>query len=50
LVAVQQAMSSADYFRRAPDLLKRDHGRLEQVPGELEKLYDRWEELEEHKG
>jgi hypothetical protein len=35
---------------RAPDVLKRDHARLEQIPGELEKLYDRWEELAEHKG
>ncbi|MCX7008309.1 MAG: ATP-binding cassette domain-containing protein, partial [Kiritimatiellaeota bacterium] len=50
LAAVQKDMSNADYFRRAPEVLKRDHERLEQIPAELEKLFDRWEELEEHKG
>ena len=50
LAAVQKDMSNPDYFRRTPDVLKRDHERLEEIPTELEKLYDRWEELEEHKG
>jgi len=50
LEALQKQMSAPDYFRRAPDALKTDHERLEQIPNELEKAYDRWEELEEHKG
>ncbi len=50
LETLQKQMGEPSYFRSAPDVLKADHERLEQIPGELEKLYDRWEELEEHKG
>ena len=50
LEALHKEMSGPEYYRRAPDVLKADHERLEQIPGELEKAYDRWEELEEHKG
>ena len=50
LEALHKEMGGPEYYRRAPDVLKRDHERLEQIPAELEKLFDRWEELEEHKG
>ena len=50
LEALQKQMSAPDYFRSAPEVLKTDHERMEQIPGELEIAFDRWEDLEEHKG
>jgi ATP-binding cassette subfamily F protein uup len=50
LEELHRQMSGPEYYRRAPDMLKADHERSEQIPGELEKAYDRWAELEEHKG
>ena len=49
LQMLHEQMSGPDYYRRAPDTLKADRERLEQLPVELEKLYDRWAELEERK-
>jgi len=50
LEALHRQMSAPDYYRRAPAGLKADRERLEQIPPELEQAYDRWAELEEHKG
>jgi ATP-binding cassette subfamily F protein uup len=50
LEALQQRMSTPEYFRSAPEVLRTDHERMEQIPGELEIAFDRWEDLEEHKG
>jgi ATP-binding cassette subfamily F protein uup len=50
LDALQKEMSGPEYFRRTPEVLKADRERLEHIPVALEKLFDRWEELEEHKG
>ncbi|TAN37703.1 MAG: ATP-binding cassette domain-containing protein [Verrucomicrobia bacterium] len=49
LEELHRQMSGPEYYRRAPDMLKADHERSEQIPTELEKAYDRWEELEERK-
>ena len=50
LEALHRQMSAPEYYRRVPAGLKADHERLERIPPELEQAYDRWAELEEHKG
>ena len=48
--ALLAQLAASDYYRRALETLKADHERSVAIPAELEKLYDRWAELEERQG
>lgn len=46
LTALQETMSSGDYYMNSADTMAADQKRLEGLEAELETLYETWEELE----
>jgi ATP-binding cassette subfamily F protein uup len=42
---LQQTMAQADFYKQDKDIVATTLARMEQIAGDLEKCYERWEQL-----